>query len=98
MVVQSDVRLTVIQAVIPEEERDIRSNSCSSGCWETQRERHIVPEQERHVALLALSALHGAVQRHTGVSERKVVQLAVHVVCVAFKALKYTDVVVLASL
>lgn len=46
------------------------------------------PEHKWHVALLALAALHGAIQRHTGVSEREVVQPAVHVVCVAFVALK----------
>lgn len=47
-----------------------------------------LPENKRHVALLALAALHRAVQGHTGVSEGKVVQSAVHVVCVAFVALK----------
>lgn len=48
----------------------------------------MLPEQERNVAVLTLSALHGAVQRHAGVSEGKVVQLAVHVVCVALVGLK----------
>lgn len=47
-----------------------------------------LPEQKRNVAVLTLSTLHGAVQRHAGVSEGKVVQLAIHVVCVALVALK----------
>lgn len=46
------------------------------------------PKDKRHVALLALAALHGAVQRHAGVAEGKVVQAAVHVVRVAFIALQ----------
>lgn len=48
----------------------------------------MLPEQKRNVAVLTLSTLHGAVQRHAGVSEGKVVQLAIHVVCVALVALK----------
>lgn len=47
-----------------------------------------LPEHKRDVALLTLAALHGAVQRHAGVSEGKVVQPPVHVVGVAFVALK----------
>lgn len=46
------------------------------------------PKDEWHVALLALAALHGAIQRHAGVTKREVVQPAVHVVCVAFIALE----------
>lgn len=38
-----------------------------------------VPKDKRDVALLALAALQGAVQRHTGVSKRQVVQSAIHV-------------------
>lgn len=45
------------------------------------------PEDKRHVALLALPALHGAVQRHAGFAEGEVVQPPVHVVGVAFIAL-----------
>lgn len=47
-----------------------------------------LPQHEGHVALLTLVALHGAVQRHAGVSEGKVVQLPIHVVGVAFVGLE----------
>lgn len=50
-----------------------------------------LPEQEGDVAVLALSALHGAVQGQAGVSEGQVVQLAVHVVGVALEALEATE-------
>lgn len=51
----------------------------------------MLPEQEGDVAVLALSALHGAVQGQAGVSEGQVVQLAVHVVGVALEALEATE-------
>lgn len=52
------------------------------------RELFVSPQEKGHVALLALPALHGAVQGHAGVSKGKVVQLAVRVVCAAFITLK----------
>lgn len=41
--------------------------------------------------MLALAALHGAIEGEAGVSVGKVVQLAVHVVAVALEALKVTE-------
>lgn len=41
--------------------------------------------------MLALAALHGAVEGEAGVSVGKVVQLAVHVVAVALEALEVTE-------
>lgn len=46
------------------------------------------PEDKRHIAVLTLAALHGAVQRDAGVAEGKMVQFSVHVVCVALVALR----------
>lgn len=91
MVVQSDVRLTVTQTVIPEKTQDVSLQLLlSDNSAYLIFNPHIVsvPEDKRYVALLALAALHGAVQRHTGVSKGKMIQPSVHVVCVAFVALQ----------
>lgn len=50
-----------------------------------------LPEEEGDVAVLALPALHGAVQGQAGVPEGEVVQLAVHVVGVALEALEAAE-------
>lgn len=51
----------------------------------------MLPEQEGDVAVLALAALHGAIEGEAGVSVREVVQLAVHVAAVALEALEVTE-------
>lgn len=50
-----------------------------------------LPEQEGDIAVLALAALHGAVEGKAGVSVGKVVQLAIHVAAVALEALEVTE-------
>lgn len=50
-----------------------------------------LPEDKRHVALLALAALEGAVEGAAGVSERQVVQTPVHVAGVAVVRLGRQD-------
>ncbi len=45
-----------------------------------------VPEAEGHVVLMCFAAL-GSVQRHTGLSERQMIQMSVHKITVTDKRL-----------
>lgn len=93
MVVQGDVRLAAGQAVVPEKvkERWVFTQAEAPPPQPPPllgRELLASPQEEGHVALLALPALHGAVQGGAGVSKGKVVELAVRVGGAAFISLK----------
>lgn len=98
VVVQGDVRLAVVQPVVPagsgwDGETGSELLILPAGRRAQQILRNWwLPEQEGDIAVLALSALHGAVQGQAGVSEGQVVQLAVHVVGVeALEAAETSD-------
>lgn len=93
MVVQGHVRLAAAQAVVPEKVKRTGVRGHGGGdSLPTAGGRELLasPQEEGHVALLALPALHGAVQGGAGVSEGEVVELAVRARAAALIRLKTT--------
>lgn len=96
VVVQGHVRLAAAQAVVPEKVKQDRGEGsrgrrlppAAAAAAAGGGELLASPQEEGHVALLALPALHGAVQGGAGVSEGEVVELAVRVGAAALISLK----------